>query len=317
MPLPLAQQRLHQARVNSGQFRRLFLERKTAGGMSLVPIHAPLPIRLWHLASFDAPTVAVVWCLGFAWATNVRLPSWVLALIALAVWSAYVADRLLDARGGIRTLALIQLRDRHIFHWRNRSIFIPLAVSSTLAAICIICEWMPRSIRQHDSLLAVASLAYFARVHSKRAQFALFSKEFLVGVLFTLGCVLPAWSRAQFSNVSPLWPFLLASAIFASLAWLNCTAIDRWESSNEAVLGGSIFSIAGWLACASCVCAALLVRDQGPFAALVGCAAMSALLIAVLDRYRHRLTPITLRSAADLVLLAPALPLLLAPLLHR
>jgi len=55
---------------------------------------APVPLRLWHLASLDAPTVAVVWTLGFAWAASVRLPPWIPVLLALATWAVYVADRL-------------------------------------------------------------------------------------------------------------------------------------------------------------------------------------------------------------------------------
>jgi hypothetical protein len=49
---------------------------------------------------------------------------------------------------------------------------------------------------------------------------------------------------------------------------------------------------------------------------LVAAGAASALLLALLDRLRRRLTPLALRAAADLVLLTPVLitPALLIPL---
>lgn len=194
--------------------------------------------------------------------------------------------------------------------------FIPLALASGAAAIFIICEWMPRSIRENDSLLAAASLAYFARVHSKRAAFAPFSKEFLVGVIFTIGCVLPTWSRAQFSSTASLWPLLTATAAFGFLAWLNCVAIDCWESRDSR--GHSIAQLGTSLCLAFSICALLLLCEHHPrMAYLLVCASISALLLGLFDRYRDRLTPVTLRSAADMVLLTPALPLVFAALSRR
>jgi len=305
--LPLAQQRGHQAQV-------ILSPAPSRSGK----IHAPLPIRIWHLASFDAPAVAILWCAAFAWAAHVILPWWVLTLIPLGVWPVYIADRLLDARRGIESSDLDRLRDRHVFHWRHRCIFIPLAIGSALAAACIISVWMPQRFRENDSLLAAASLAYFARVHSKRNDnFAPFSKEFFVGTIFTIGCVLPTWSRARFSSAASVWPLVIATAVFACLAWLNCAAINRWESGNRFASDGSSAQIGFLLACASGICASLLVHDSVRIAGLLVCAVISALLLAFLDRYCHRLTPVTLRSAADLVLLTPAVLLVSTALIRR
>ena len=321
MQLPLAQQRSHETQVVSSPARRLFVATRAAGPGSFAltrdkKIHAPLLVRLWHLASLDAPTVAFVWCAAFAWAAYVSLQWWVLTLVPLGVWSVYISDRLLDARGGIKSPDLDQLRDRHVFHWRHRRVFIPLALASAAAAIFIICEWMPRSIRDNDSLLAAASFAYFARVHSKRAKFATFSKESLVGVIFTLGCVLPTWSRAQFSGAAPSWPLLVATAAFGFLAWLNCVAIDRWESRNAS--GNSLAQLGALFSLAFSTCALLLLREHyARMAGLLACAAISTLLLGLLDSYRDRLTPVTLRSAADAVLLTPALPLVFVALSRR
>jgi hypothetical protein len=48
-----------------------------------------------------------------------------------------------------------------------------------------------------------------------------------------------------------------------------------------------------------------MVHLQPRAAALLGTAAASALLLALLDRLRPRLTPLTQRALADLVLLTP------------
>lgn len=276
--------------------------------------HAPAALRLWHLASLDAPSVALVWSLAFAWSAGVRLQPWVPLLLVLAVWAVYVADRLLDARAALGNQA--GLRDRHHFHWRHRRLLLPLAVAAAVAAGWIVFHLMPAVARQRDSLLAAASLAYLAGVHSRRRLRApLLSKEFLVGLLFTLGCALPAWSRAVRLSSGLLHGGIAAlaapTAFFSLLAWINCRAIDRWESHRESASRPSIAAQATLLGLAALIAAALQLHRQPRSAALLATAALAALLLAELDRRRSHLTPLALRAAADLVLLAP---LLLLPL---
>jgi len=274
--------------------------------------HAPLPIRLWHLASLDAPTVALIWSLSFAWVTDVRLPWWVLFLVPLGVWAVYVVDRLLDARRGVQLSALEQLRERHIFHWRHRRILVPIAAVSTLIAAWIVFRLMPSTTREHDSLLAAASFLYFTRVHSGHRFLPLLPKELLVGAIFTLGCVIPVFSRAHLSVAS--WPILIAAVFFALLAWLNCHAIDRWES-RDANSSGYLVALPALILTAACsICFALLFASHPRSACLIACGAAAALLLAALDRVRGRITPVTLRATADLALLTPAMLLALAPL---
>ncbi len=272
-------------------------------------LDAPAPLRLWHLASFDAPTVAVAWALGFAWTAGVRLPLWVPVLLALATWAVYVGDRLLDARTGLRSGALHTLRERHFFHWRHRRILLPLAVGAVCAAAAIVFVLMPVAVRTRNSVLAAAALAYFSGVHSERRLqpltlpilSRLLSKEFLVGVLFAAGCCLPALSRAATIPGSSLWPLCGAAAFLAALAWLNCHAIECWESSGTS----RILATAALLGLAGLLLAATFATTQPRPAMLLAAGAASALLLALLDRLRNRLTPLALRAAADLVLLTP------------
>ena len=275
-------------------------------------LEAPAPLRLWHLTSLDAPTVAVVWSLAFAWAAHLSLPTWPVAVVALAAWCAYIGDRLLDARN-----AHTPLRARHHFHWKHRRIFLPVAIAAAIVAIALVLHSMPFRARERNSVLAAAALAYFTSVHSPwrvpaAKAWLRFPKELLVGVLFTLACAAPTLTRIAGRGTGPtalaVFPIVL---IFILLAWLNCHAIEFWETQSQqrsAVLrpATALMAIAGLAAAVAAV--GHVPRD----AAMLLAAALSAALLALLDRHRHSLTPIALRACADLALLTP-LALLVLP----
>ncbi len=293
---------------------------------------APRTLALWHLASLDAPTVAVVWSLAFAWPGHVHLARWVPLVLALTTWCAYVSDRLLDARTGLQSSMQRELRERHYFHWRHRRLFVLLAVAAACIAGVVAMTFLPFSIRERGSVLAAAALAYFSGIHAAprlprwpRSLRRLVSKEFLVALLFTAGCILPAWSRLYATGTLEFsrWWFWIPAVYFAALAWLNCKCIARWESDDEARRAG--FDQARWRVFAPCMgqstnlFAAFLLAFAGlllafaaaashpPSAALLVAGAVSALLLALLDHMRTRMTPLALRAAADLVLLTPIL----------
>jgi hypothetical protein len=286
-------------------------------------VDAPGPLAWWHLASLDAPTVAVAWSLGFAWAAGVALPAWVPALLALTAWAVYIGDRLLDARAAIRSGETHRLRERHFFHHRHRRVFGVLAVAASCAAAWIVLLLMPAVARERNSVLGAAAAAYFSCVHSSRRVRwrltrlcaggwsrllpAMLSKELLVGLLFTAGCVLPTLSRAAAAPGGPHWPLWAAAAYFAVLAWLNCHAIERWESPGLARRPSRIFAAGCLLGLAGLMLAVVFGHQQPRPAALITAGAASALLLALLDRGRSLLTPLALRTAADLALLSPVL----------
>jgi hypothetical protein len=269
---------------------------------------APAPLRLLHLASLDAPAVAVVWAFAFAWAARVRLPGWAPALLALIAFSVYVGDRVLDARAALRATQVHRLRERHHFHWRHRRILVPLAILAVCSATGIVFTLMPVGAREHDTVLAALALAYFTRVHSKQSFVAIapipVPKELLVGILFTAGCALPALNRTANGPGLPLWGTIV---FFALLAWLNCHSIEHWEMLDTDPRKSQVFRVAWMLGVAGLLLAFSLARFQPRPAALLAAGAASALLLALLDRRRQHLTPLALRAAADLVLLSPAL----------
>jgi hypothetical protein len=273
----------------------------------------PAPLRVWHLASLDAPTVAVVWAFSFAWVARAHLPPWLPAVLALAVWSIYAADRLLDARRAVASGALSRLRERHFFHWRHRRIFTALAVGGAFLAAAVSLSRMPGAARERGSALVAAALVYLTRVHihpapskmQMKLRLPLATKELFVGLLFAAGCALPAWNRTS-------QPWVLASPVcfFAVLAWLNCFAIDRWEGGSHSCATTRIAFRGVLLGLAGLVFAIALLAHQPRAAALLVAASASALLLALLDRVQDRLTPLALRAAADLALLTPLVLLL-------
>ena len=270
MPLPLANPPA-QSRASS----RL----RPAGGAPVARLAAPAPLRLWHLASLDAPTVAAVWSLGFAWAAGVRLPRWVPMLLALGTWSVYIGDRLLDARAGLRSGASSQLRERHFFHWRHRRTWFrwpsPPHAPRPPSSLSCMPAGPPRTQlsagRRRPGLLLRRPLA-----PPPPAWLApLLSKEFLVGVLFTAGCALPALLPAARIPATAARPRGLSPAVvfFAALAWLNCHAIERWESRR----GVAHRSLASLLGLAGLLLAVLLPPHSPAPAALLAAGAASAL----------------------------------------
>ncbi len=296
-----------------------------AGGKSWYwPVRAAF--HFWHLASLDAPTVAVVWGGALAWTAHLRLAVWPLALLGLVVWALYVGDRLMDARAGLRSPSAHELRERHYFHWKHRRVLAPLAAIAGVAALGIVRSRVRLVALPEDSVVAGATLVYFSGVHFRvkfptrmaRVLAVFGSRECLVGVLFAAGCVLPALSMNPGWNGpgSPMQLLALPAVYFAAVAWLNVRAITHWESVASKRNGLRLDWIAQGLAAAGLVLAAWLSPSQPRAAVLMAAGAASALLIGLLDRRRDEFTVLTLRGAVDMVLLTPLLLLAAAPLVR-
>jgi Na+/H+ antiporter NhaC len=272
---------------------------------------AHIPLRLlgwWHLLSFDAPTVALVWLSGFAWAARVKLPVWIPVVLFCGTWGVYLLDRILDAHAALKKSQSEKLQLRHQFHWRFKSILLPLGLSLVAFAFLLAVYEMPATARIRNSVLMLAALGYFWSVHAQaiglsRIQFKglKYCKEALVALIFTAACVLPVLARTQDFT---FW--IQQALLFALLAWLNCHAIDCWESQSpkgtRTVLLASLL-----LAVAALGAAFYMGHSDWRVAALDFTACASSLLIASLHFYRLKLTPLNLRIAADLVLLTPLL----------
>jgi len=134
-----------------------------------------------------------------------------------------------------------------------------------------------------------------------------------VGILFTAGCALPVWSRMLAAgHTVALWRLAGPVVLFALLAWLNCYSIECWESRPEHSCTGphrppQVLAQATLLAVAGLLLAVLVAPAQPRSAALLVSGAAGALLLALLDCFSQRLSPVALRAAADLALLTPVL----------
>jgi hypothetical protein len=239
----------------------------------------PRTLLLWHLASLDAPSVAVTWALAFAWVAGVHLDAWIPLLLACGTWTVYVGDRLLDAHRAITSEELDGLHERHYFHWRHRRLLVPLACVTAAVAVALVMRRMPVAARDRNAVLAAAALIYFSGVHSPARLphwlRRMASKELLVGLLFTAGCAAPTLSRLPSSD----WQLFACLAIFAALAWVNCCAIESWESHSRRA-NVSLPTIVLGIACLTA--SAVLAFTDARASALVGCAGASALLLSLL-----------------------------------
>ena len=292
-------------------------------------IAAERALILWHLTSLDAPTVALVWSLAFAWCSNLHLRPWTVALLALTTWSIYVVDRLLDVRAAMGKSSRRGLRPRHTFHWLHRNIMLPLALFAACIAAAILLAFLPSIIRERGSVMAIAAFTYLSGVHlGPKARSSTSwhphwfpNKEFCVAILFTAGCALPSWPRLHGPHVASFAAFWIPVGCFAALAWLNCACIAKWEAADalpgpefavgeEKIHGAnqcgpSHFFPAVLLAIMSLIIAAIALAAHPRTAALLVACAASALFLALLHRLRDRIAPTTLRAAADLALLTP------------
>ena len=278
---------------------------RTAGGL----------LDQWHLLSLDAPTVAVVWTASFAAALHLRLPALGLTMLALAAWLLYVADRLLDVASPSHAHAL---QPRHYFHQRHRKFFLTVT-----AAILPLLAWLvgtrldPAPLRE-DLVLAGCSLLYLICVHLPLRRGAgrgiPFPKELIVGVIFATACVIPTWSRLPLARAALLLPLCL----FAGLCWINCVAIEYWESTPATRLhrsthwiGRHFIAVTGMAAAIAAAAVPFLftIGEHASFAlaAIYLSIAVSSGALAWLHQQRHALNALRLRAAADAVLLTPAI----------
>lgn len=265
------------------------------------------PLRWIHLNSLDAPAVAVVWLLAFAHAAAIVLPHWIPLALGLACWSFYLLDRLLDARRSLNAANRSRLRARHLHHWRFRQILFPIALAAFVTAAVLALAQMSRPALLRNGALAAATLLYFSGVHGVRLSrpTAFHFKELFVALIFTSACMAPVLARMGNHLI-----FLPAFLAYSALAWFNCYAIEAWERTRLTALN-SAARVTAAIAAALVLSRAVFLAPAHPQRALLLlCALASAALLFLLDRLRHRFSPLALRIAADLVLLTPALLLL-------
>lgn len=233
-------------------------------------------------------------------------------MLAVATWLLYVADRLLD---GLQAPDAGTLQERHHFHLRHRKAFLAAAVPALASLAWFVTKRMDPAARREDCILACCALLYLLCVHlpfstEPRAPVRL-PKELFVGIIFAAACVIPAWSRQAAAR--PM--LLLPAVLFGTLCWLNCAAIEHWESPVDSAtqshrttrwIGSHLRGVCLSLVAAALLSLALPIRTARP-ATLDLSIALSALLVLWIHRNRNRWASLRVRAAADAVLLTPAI----------
>lgn len=251
------------------------------------------PLVLWHLLSLDAPCVAALWTLFFAWQFHVHLAVAAPIALALSVWVLYVADRVQDAGRG----DLIQ--ERHRFHLRHTRL-LRMAAGAGFCTVLALLLLLPAALRTAWLLLALPLALYVGAVHGLRLHRV--PKEPLVAVFFAAATAMPVYV----SHGAAGFGLSLAALCFGLVCWLNCAAIGRWEGMLATADPltrwlGSHLRVGASLA-ALLMVPALSVHHSGAIA--VAALAAIACLVQLHGR-RARLYPATLRALADAALLTP------------
>lgn len=240
-------------------------------------------VWLWpNLLSLDAPVVALLWQILFARCFHARVELLPSVLLVLAVWLIYAADRTIDAWTGACA------RPRHEFYRRHWRALLPLWILALAAGSALAWARLTAEMLFCGITLATVVVVYFVLLHLGVFQK---TKEAAVAVLFALGATLSAWPNVR-TAVD-----IEAIALFSCLCWINCVAIEHWESAGEP--RWPIAAAAGVVALA----AMRLLFAGRPVLGLA--VAVSALAFALLDCVRRRFSRDALRVLADVALLSP------------
>ena len=261
------------------------------------------PLVLWHLLSLDAPTVAVLWTAFLAHSNGLQLPTSSLMAMFVAVWLLYAGDRLLDTRPSM--LSTQELEARHRFHARHRQAFVTGIAGAVVILSVLLPALPPAAIRLY--LIEGSFLTgYFLLIHVARGSPRL-PKELAVGLFFAAATFIPTIA----SEPGLRFPMLVPAVLLIALCSFNCLFIYRWEHpvvglasppTRIALRHLRVLSLLLFLG------ALTTASFQSPAArTIAGAIAASTTLLFALDVCRHRLGATTLRAAADLALLTPAL----------
>jgi hypothetical protein len=250
----------------------------------------------------------------------------------VAVWMIYAADRLLDARQLDTHAPHPDLEARHRFHHHHRTAFLTLIFLSALALAALLRTIDPRSLHLYV-LLAALLAAWMVLIHVRplpNGTTRRLPKELAVGIFFPAAIFIPTLARTtptpdalHLLGWAATWlrPILLPAAIlFACVCTLNCLYLYAWEHPAPRLQAPTTtHSTTRWatahlthLAIAILVLSTATAAVSLPLHALptalpaIACA-LSATALLALNTLRHRLSPIHLRAAADLVLLTPLL----------
>lgn len=156
--------------------------------------------------------VALVWHVAFARFFGVPVNFVAAALLGLAVWVIYVADRLLDTARAHEPEETV----RHAFHARYRRGFLMGILVALIVAVVLTIQ-LERRLLIFGALMVGLSVVYGWLVHRRVVRVP---KEVLCGTVFSVGVLAPLF-------VVPVpW---VSMGLFAAVCTSNCMVISSAE----------------------------------------------------------------------------------------
>lgn len=260
------------------------------------------------ILSLDAPAVALLWQWQIARAGGVHLGFAPRFVLGASVWLAYAGDRWFEgwrlAPGSVRT-------QRHYFYQRWRWPIAFLAAAVLAADLGVAWSGLTRRDFLAGLILLGPVLAYLFShqlIHRDRQGRA--PKEACVALLFGGGVGIFLFAAPG----ALLGPMVAPLALFTLLCFTNCALISVWEhavdrshgqvSLTSQFRGGAAFSRAlPWVLAP--VAAASWLASAGPARPAILGAAVSSVLLGLVDRGAGRLGWRLSRVLADVALLTP------------
>lgn len=279
-------------------------------------------LTLWHLLSFDAPTVATVWTAFIARCAGFSLPWPDLMASFAGVWMIYAADRLLDARviDANDSSSCSELEDRHRFHHRYRNFFMAgMVVAAT--ALALLLPHLHTDALVLYAMLAILLSVWLLMIHmAPSAGRRRLPKELAVGIFFAAAVFIPTVARFPAIKLQ----MLPVAGLLAAACTLNCLYLYAWEHPNERtrirahwttlIALHRLTSLSVSVGVLALVYAGLtLFRFRHASMPALACAgpalacAGSVALLLWLNHRRGQISKLKMRALADLVLLTPLL----------
>ena len=283
--------------------------------------------EVWlNLVCLDAPIVAIAWFWLFAGAFDMPVRPGNAVALFLTAWLIYLADRLVDA-ASLRVGTQRSLRQE--FCLKHREIWISGLVLIAGFDLYVVGRSIPAGTFLAGAVVGVLALVYLALNYPRgRIWRSLPAKEVAIGLLFTAGTLVALLPAAP--PVSA--PFIGCGLAFACLCSLNCISIAAWERNLDRAQGK--VSVAtrhpGFARHAGKICGGLALASFAmaiahlPGRPIFACISVSALLLGWLHasadikegRFLNRRSLGIDRdqrtALADLVLLTPIIPLIMA-----
>jgi hypothetical protein len=260
---------------------------------NLLAIDAALFALCWQFLVFQAFGLEGLWTQG--------------ALVAIAVWLGYTADRWLDVRG----MQNAPSTHRHKFAAKHRKgLFVAWV---TILGLCLGLAWRTLSSDDFGAGLVLAGLcgtnAWLNHVDSKGCF--LVPKEMRAALLLSAGIHLFLWRSLPALTFS----FWLSFVMVTLLCFLNCCFVATWEKRVDHQQGqsslalrrkqlGNVAKKVTFATIALCI-AMVLLRKNEPEGLMLLATVMALLPLPVINHWR--LDPEDKRVLADAALFLPCI----------